>query len=179
MRKYEAMRCLPPRRPRSPRSAALPALALLAAATLALGGCEEKVPEPQPESRPRPASEPEAPEPADLVTEDLQVGKGPEAKAGDEVEVHYTGRLKKTNAVFDSSKDRDPFKFTLGEGEVIEGWDKGVAGMKVGGKRKLTIPSKLAYKEAGSPPKIPPNATLVFDVELLSVNGKGAADAKK
>ncbi len=120
------------------------------------------------------------PEPADLIKEDLTVGTGAEAKDGDKVKVNYTGRLLKTNYMFDTSVGKKPFDFTLGKGSVIKGWDLGVVGMKVGGKRKLTIPSKLGYAEAGSPPKIPGKATLVFDVELLSVGDEadaGAGDA--
>jgi FKBP-type peptidyl-prolyl cis-trans isomerase len=108
--------------------------------------------------------------PSGLKYEDEKVGDGEEAKTGDTVEVHYTGRLADTGEEFDSSLNRgEPFKFKLGEGEVIKGWDEGVVGMKVGGKRKLTIPANLGYGEEGSPPKIPRNATLVFDVELLRV----------
>jgi len=140
----------------------------------AIVACEQKVPEPAAEPRKETPREPEKPEPADLITEDTVVGTGPEAKDGDKVKVHYTGRLLKTNFVFDSSKGKDPLEFTLGAGEVIKGWDQGVAGMKVGGKRKLTIPSKLAYGDGGSPPKIPGKATLVFDVELVAVVGKEA-----
>lgn len=96
-------------------------------------------------------------------------GNGPEAKSGKMVTVHYTGKLQ-DGTKFDSSLDRNiPFSFQLGTGQVIAGWDKGVAGMKVGGKRKLTIPAKDGYGERGAPPVIPPNATLVFDVELLDV----------
>src|SRR4051794_32018390 len=119
--------------------------AMLAALTLAtLSGCENKVPEPVAEPRPTVAAEPEVPEPADLEKEDLAVGTGDEAKDGDKVKVNYTGRLKKTNFVFDSSigPGKKPFEFTIGKGAVIKGWDLGVAGMKVGGKRKLTIPSR-------------------------------------
>jgi FKBP-type peptidyl-prolyl cis-trans isomerase len=110
------------------------------------------------------------------------VGTGPEAKEGDKVKVHYTGRLLKTNFVFDSSvgPGKKPLEFTIGGGDVIKGWEQGVPGMKVGGKRKLTIPSKLAYGDAGSPPKIPGKATLVFDIELLGVGEEadgGAGDA--
>jgi len=99
----------------------------------------------------------------------LKVCKGPVAKAGQTVSVHYTGWL--TNGKkFDSSVDRNqPFEFTLGAGQVIRGWDEGVAGMKVGEKRKLTIPSDLGYGSAGAGGVIPPNATLVFDVQLLGV----------
>ena len=106
-----------------------------------------------------------------LNIEELAVGTGAEAVAGKKVSVHYTGWL--TNgAKFDSSKDRgQPFSFQLGKGQVIAGWDQGVAGMKVGGKRKLTIPPELGYGARGAGGVIPPNATLVFDVELLGVTG--------
>ena len=106
---------------------------------------------------------------ADLIIEELALGKGNACKAGDHVSMHYTGWL--TNGKkFDSSVDRnDPFNFQLGVGQVIPGWDQGVDGMQVGGKRKLTIPSKLAYGEMGAGGIIPPNATLVFDVELLGI----------
>ena len=100
--------------------------------------------------------------------EDLVVGKGPEAVRGKTVEVHYTGWLT-DGKQFDSSAGGDAFSFRLGAGEVIEGWDRGVAGMKVGGKRKLTIPPEMGYGRRGAPPVIPPDATLVFEVELLSV----------
>ena len=99
---------------------------------------------------------------------DLVTGTGAEAKAGMSVSVHYTGWL--TNGTkFDSSKDSGtPFNFRLGAGQVIKGWDEGVAGMKVGGKRKLTIPSELGYGTRGAGADIPPNAVLIFEVELLS-----------
>lgn len=105
-----------------------------------------------------------------LTYEDLIEGGGTVAQAGQTVSVHYTGWL--TNGKkFDSSKDRNqPFTFELGLGRVIKGWDEGVAGMKVGGKRKLTIPSTLGYGARGAGGVIPPNATLVFEVELLSVS---------
>jgi FKBP-type peptidyl-prolyl cis-trans isomerase len=105
-----------------------------------------------------------------LKIEDLQIGTGAEAKAGKSVTVHYTGTL--TNGKkFDSSRDRNrPFDFQLGAGMVIQGWDQGVAGMKVGGRRKLTIPPELGYGAGGYPPVIPPNSTLIFDIELLEVD---------
>jgi FKBP-type peptidyl-prolyl cis-trans isomerase len=106
-----------------------------------------------------------------LKYQDLRVGKGAVAKAGDSVTVHYRGKL--TNGQqFDASYDRgQPFQFLLGGGQVIKGWDEGVAGMRVGGKRKLIIPSNLGYGPTGTPGgPIPPNATLIFDVELLKVN---------
>ena len=104
-----------------------------------------------------------------LVIEDLEVGSGDEAVAGKNVLVHYTGWLT-DGTKFDSSKDRnDPFVFPLGGRRVIAGWDEGVQGMKVGGKRKLTIPPNLGYGARGAGGVIPPNATLVFEVELLAV----------
>jgi FKBP-type peptidyl-prolyl cis-trans isomerase FkpA len=104
-----------------------------------------------------------------LKSEDLTVGGGDEAKTGKTVSVHYTGTLT-DGSKFDSSLDRGkPFEFQLGAGRVIKGWDQGVLGMKVGGKRKLTIPSELAYGAQGFPPVIPPNSTLVFEIELLGV----------
>ncbi len=104
-----------------------------------------------------------------LVYEEVVVGSGSEAVAGQRVTVHYTGWLT-DGTKFDSSKDRgDPFRFSLGAGQVIAGWDQGVAGMKVGGTRKLTIPPQLGYGARGAGGVIPPNATLVFEVELLEV----------
>jgi FKBP-type peptidyl-prolyl cis-trans isomerase FkpA len=107
--------------------------------------------------------------PSGLRYQDLAQGQGAEASAGKTVSVHYTGWLP-NGEKFDSSRDRNqPFGFTLGAGQVIAGWDEGVAGMKVGGRRKLVVPPDLGYGTAGAPPDIPPGATLVFDVELLEV----------
>ncbi|MFN0063819.1 MAG: FKBP-type peptidyl-prolyl cis-trans isomerase [Myxococcaceae bacterium] len=104
-----------------------------------------------------------------LKIEDVKVGAGAEARAGQRVVVHYVGTLT-DGKKFDSSRDRNEgFNFKLGAGQVIRGWDEGVAGMKVGGIRKLTIPPEMGYGTSGYPPVIPPSATLVFEVELLSV----------
>jgi FKBP-type peptidyl-prolyl cis-trans isomerase FkpA len=107
--------------------------------------------------------------PSGLKYEDIKKGTGDEAKAGKTVSVHYTGWLT-DGKKFDSSKDRNqPFDFPLGGGRVIKGWDEGVQGMKVGGVRKLTIPASLGYGSRGAGGVIPPDATLVFEVELLGV----------
>ena len=112
--------------------------------------------------------------PSGLQYEDATVGGGAEASTGQQVQVHYTGWLYnggQQGAKFDSSRDRnDPFAFALGAGMVIKGWDEGVAGMKVGGKRTLVIPPAMGYGERGAGGVIPPNATLVFDVELLGAD---------
>ena len=124
-----------------------------------------------PKVQPKPAGKlgPIPKEADKLITEDITIGTGPTATPGKSVSVNYTGTLT-DGTKFDSSLDRgDPFNFNLGGGEVIRGWDQGVAGMKVGGKRRLIIPSELGYGPNGSPPVIPPNATLVFTVELLGV----------
>ena len=105
-----------------------------------------------------------------IKIEDIRIGNGPEAKTGKRATVYYEGRLKSNNKVFDSLKQGSGFKFGLGRGEVIKGWDIGVAGMKVGGKRRITCPPHMAYGSRGSPPAIPPNSTLVFEVELKGVN---------
>jgi peptidylprolyl isomerase len=108
--------------------------------------------------------------PKELVTEDLEEGSGAAAKAGDAVTVQYVGINFKNGKEFDASWDRgEPFTFTLGAGEVIPGWDQGVEGMKVGGRRELVIPPELGYGAAGAPPAIPPNETLVFVVDLEAV----------
>jgi FKBP-type peptidyl-prolyl cis-trans isomerase len=105
-----------------------------------------------------------------MKVEKLNSGSGASPKRGDTVTVHYTGWLT-DGTKFDSSVDRDePFSFVLGTGQVIQGWDEGVAGMCVGDKARLTIPSELAYGQQGYPGAIPPNATLVFEVELLSIS---------
>ncbi len=107
--------------------------------------------------------------PSSLTIEEITVGQGATAEKGQHVQVHYTGWLT-DGRKFDSSKDRNsPFSFVLGAGQVIKGWDEGVAGMKVGGVRKLTIPAELGYGARGAGGVIPPNATLVFEVELLAV----------
>jgi hypothetical protein len=126
-----------------------------------------------PPAPPRPAlsAQPVAPD-EQMGTVTLTPGKGPVAKPGDRVSVHYVGTLT-DGKKFDSSRDRDkPFDFTLGQGQVIKGWDEGVAGMKVGEKRKLTIPPAMAYGPQGRPPVIPPNSTLIFEVELMAINPK-------
>lgn len=107
-----------------------------------------------------------------LQYEDTKVGEGAQPTKGQTVVVHYVGRLKSNDQKFDSSVDRGtPFEFKLGAGQVIPGWDEGLASMKVGGKRTLVIPADLAYGSRGAGGVIPPNATLVFDVELLNVKG--------
>ena len=112
----------------------------------------------------------EAP-PTELVAEDLEVGEGPEAATGTTVEVHYVGVSWRTRQQFDASWDRgDSFSFTLGGGQVIAGWDEGVAGMKVGGRRRLVIPPAKAYGRRGAGGVIGPDETLVFVVDLLGVS---------
>ena len=108
--------------------------------------------------------------PKQLVIRDLIVGKGPAAKAGQTLNVQYVGVLFKNGKQFDASWDRggQPFSFPLGQGQVIPGWDRGLVGMHVGGRRQLIIPAALAYGAAGSPPTIPPNSPLIFDIDLIS-----------
>lgn len=104
-----------------------------------------------------------------LIIEDLVVGTGTEVKSGDGVSMHYLGTLE-DGKKFDSSYDRgQPFETEIGVGQVIKGWDEGVPGMKIGGKRKLTIPYDMAYGERGIPGVIPPKATLIFEVELIDI----------
>src|SRR5688572_15501577 len=111
----------------------------------------------------------EAP-PTELVIEDIEVGEGPEAVAGRRVDVHYVGVSWRTRRQFDASWDRgDPLTFGLGPGQVIKGWDQGVAGMRVGGRRRMTIPPRLAYGRQGAGGVIGPDETLVFVVDLLAV----------
>ncbi len=134
------------------------------------------------DTKPAPAAPPSPATAEGLVITELAPGKGAPIAAGSVAVVHYTGWLYKTGATdnkgtkFDSSVDRkQPFKFTLGRGEVISGWDQGVEGMKVGGKRRLVIPAALAYGDRGAGGVIPPGATLVFDVELLGIEPGAAA----
>jgi FKBP-type peptidyl-prolyl cis-trans isomerase len=145
-------------------------LALAFAGLLSTVGCSKSPDEPTSSFKPAEGA-PLPPGPTTLEIEDLKVGTGREAKTGDTVHVQYTGTL--TNGKkFDSSYDHpddDAFKFTLGEGGVIKGWDQGVPGMKVGGKRRLRIPSDLGYGAAGSG-EIPPNAGLVFEIELVGID---------
>jgi len=145
-------------------------LALLLSAALLSTACSEQ-------STPPTASAAEMVSVSELVKTDVKAGEGVEATAGRNVSVHYTGWLYDEAAPdhkgtkFDSSRDRGtPFEFTLGAGQVIKGWDQGMQGMKVGGSRTLTIPPEMGYDARGAGGVIPPNATLVFDVELLGVN---------
>jgi FKBP-type peptidyl-prolyl cis-trans isomerase len=143
------------------------ALALLPAVTAPRAVADEKPP--QKDQKAKKVEEKTVKTASGLEYVDLQEGKGDAAKYGQTVEVHYTGWLK-DGTKFDSSKDRGrPFVFPLGEGKVIKGWDEGVSGMKVGGKRKLTIPPHLGYGARGAGGVIPPNATLLFEVELLKI----------
>jgi peptidylprolyl isomerase len=129
-----------------------------------------KTPTSGPLSKEPKVTPPSGPAPTKLVTKELIAGTGAEAKAGDTVTVNYVGVLYKGGKEFDASwKRNEPFSFALGKGQVIKGWDQGIPGMKVGGRRELIIPSALAYGAAGSSPTIPPNAPLVFVVDLLGV----------
>lgn len=166
------------------RSGSIPALRFYVAAAIvvvvsATAGCSKRVDEP-PQSEFKPTEAPPLPPgPDKLQIVDDVVGTGPESKNGDTVKVHYTGTLL-NGKQFDSSRGKDPFQVTIGKGEVIKGWDEGLPGMKVGGKRTLTIPWQLAYGEKGSGATIPPKAALKFEVELMEIVGAGgAADAGK
>jgi FKBP-type peptidyl-prolyl cis-trans isomerase len=151
--------------------------ALGAIVTLTSTGCSKRVDEP-PQSEFKPTEAPPLPPgPDKLQTVDVVVGTGPEAKKGDTVKVHYTGTLL-NGKEFDSSRGKDPFELTIGQGQVIKGWDEGLPGMKVGGKRTLTIPWQLAYGEKGSG-SIPPKAALKFEIELLELVGADGGDAGK
>lgn len=153
------------------------AISLLAVVAVSTLSCTKKVEEPPP-SEFKPAEAPPLPPgPDKLEIKDDVVGSGPESKNGDTVKVHYTGTLL-NGKQFDSSRGKDPFQVKIGEGAVIKGWDQGLPGMKVGGKRTLTIPWALAYGEKGSGDKIPPKAALKFEIELMEIVGADAgADA--
>ena len=137
---------------------------------LLVAACSKKVDEPEKSTFTASSAAPLPPGPDTLQKEDTVVGTGAEAKTGDKVKVNYTGTLM-NGKMFDTSVGREPFEFTLGAGNVIKGWDAGVPGMRVGGKRKLTIPWQLAYGEAGSGDKIPAKAALKFDIELIEIVG--------
>jgi FKBP-type peptidyl-prolyl cis-trans isomerase len=151
------------------RISLLPMALLLSVSIFSTTACSEQATPPTSKSEKSKVTE--------LIKTDIKVGEGAEATAGHEVSVHYTGWLYEEAAPehkgnkFDSSRDRgSPFEFPLGAGHVIQGWDRGVEGMKVGGQRTLIIPSTLGYGARGAGGVIPPNATLVFDVELLGVH---------
>jgi FKBP-type peptidyl-prolyl cis-trans isomerase len=162
-------------------------LIVLGCLVLAIGGCggdssttsssageegtaAEQAEAPKEKTKPQ-VKPPQGPPPKQLVTKDLEEGSGPAAKAGDEVSVQYVGVNYKSGKEFDASWDRgEPFPFVLGSGGVIPGWEQGVEGMKVGGRRELVIPPELGYGSTGSPPAIPPNETLVFVVDLEAIN---------
>jgi FKBP-type peptidyl-prolyl cis-trans isomerase len=151
------------------------AMAIIVAISSVAGGAQEtapakKAPAKKAATNSAPAKAAPAPvtTPSGLKYWELKVGTGAEAVKGKTVSVHYTGRF--TNGkIFDSSVGKQPYQFVLGNREVIQGWDEGVSGMKVGGKRKLEIPPALAYGERGYPGAVPPNSTLLFEVELMSV----------
>lgn len=144
-------------------------IGIVVVAILVTSKKEKSVPSPSPTLSVNIEGQKEGNKVEDLQIEDMTIGKGIEAVTGKKVTVNYLGTL--TNGTkFDSSYDRnEPFSFNLGAGEVIQGWDQGVVGMRVGGRRKLTIPSNLAYGDRGAGALIPPGATLIFEVELLGV----------
>jgi peptidylprolyl isomerase len=145
------------------------ALATKSTPTSASSTATAKTPTSGPLSKEPHVTPPSGPPPTKLVTKELITGTGTEAKTGDAVAVNYVGALYHSGKVFDASwKRNEPFPFTLGKGQVIPGWEQGVVGMKVGGRRELIIPAALAYGAKGSPPTIPPNEPLVFVVDLLS-----------
>jgi peptidylprolyl isomerase len=144
------------------------ALAKSTTPTSSTGSTGARTPTSGPLSKEPKVTPPAGAAPSKLVVKDLIAGTGPEAKAGKSVTVNYVGVLYNGGKEFDASwKRSEPFSFTLGQGQVIPGWDQGVAGMKVGGRRELIIPAALAYGAKGSPPAIPANAALVFVVDLL------------
>lgn len=145
-------------------------LALVLAIALSRGGDDESAPDLTDTSTKPVIEVPDDPPPGELVSEDLVTGEGEAVQAGDRVQVDYVGVDYETGAEFDSSWKRgQPFPFTLGAGDVIPGWDQGVEGMRVGGRRQLTIPPDLAYGPQGQPPDIAPNATLVFVIDLRRI----------
>jgi peptidylprolyl isomerase len=154
-------------------------LTLAACAAIAIAGCggddsttgaEAESPESSATTTKPVVKPPKGSPPKQLQTKDLVEGSGEEAQAGDEVTVDYVGVNYRSGKQFDASWDRnEPFTFTLGGGEVIPGWDQGVEGMKVGGRRELIIPPELAYGATGYPPEIPPNETLIFVIDLREV----------
>jgi len=150
---------------------ALVALGVVVAVVLLAGGDDGTSEPATAERQEQPEVEiPEGAPPEDLVIEDIEEGDGATAEKGDQVTVDYVGVDFETGKEFDASfGNADPFEFALGGGMVIPGWDEGVEGMKVGGRRELVIPPDLAYGEAGQPPAIKPNATLVFVIDLLEV----------
>jgi FKBP-type peptidyl-prolyl cis-trans isomerase FkpA len=140
-------------------------LALVSVST----ACQRPAPAEAPRPQSRSKSDDLPPMLPGIEKEDIALGTGPEAKKGDRVVVHYTGRLL-NGTQFDSSLDRGvPFDFVIGQRQVIEGWEDGIVGMRKGGKRRLKIPPHLAYGRTGSPPKIGPDETLLFDIELLDI----------
>jgi FKBP-type peptidyl-prolyl cis-trans isomerase len=148
----------------------------IASAEPSASAAPSAAPAPAPAPAPTPsAAPPAAPTNEKLGSVDVTVGKGQAAKSGDKVSVNYVGKLPDGKEFDASAKHGKPFEFQLGQGGVIKGWDQGVVGMKVGGKRRLTIPPSLAYGDRGVPGVIPPGSTLTFDIELLGVNAPAQA----